>query len=157
MAFRDCRSMVGVITKLISAIPSFSDFSALSKHTLDIEYHVDIKQLLPQLSWGDTCQIWILFKESKWYICKIENFAYGEINKGALITSTPGGRQSLGWCMETKFLILYYRLCQKLDDYGWPSSNFYNTLLSTSINMDSSPALTDLPLDKMAAILQKTF
>ena len=85
MAFCDC-----------TTIPSFSDFSALSKHVSNIEYHVDIWQVLLQLSWGDTCQIWILLKESKWYFGKIENFADGEINKGALVTPTPGGRESLG-------------------------------------------------------------
>ena len=35
----------------------FPNFSALSKHTLTIEYHIYIWQVSPQLSCGDTCQI----------------------------------------------------------------------------------------------------
>ena len=48
---------------------------------LAIEYHNYIWQVLPQLSCGDTCQIWMWFKESDRYFCKNENFAYGEINE----------------------------------------------------------------------------
>ena len=36
----------------------FPKFSALSKHKLCIEYQVDIWQVSPQLSCGDTCPIW---------------------------------------------------------------------------------------------------
>ena len=39
----------------------FQIFSALSKHTLAIEYHVYIWQVLQQLSCGDTCHIWMWF------------------------------------------------------------------------------------------------
>ena len=35
----------------------------------------------PQLGCGDTCQIWMWFEESNRYFCKIEKFAYGEINE----------------------------------------------------------------------------
>ena len=44
---------------------------------LDIEYHINIWQVSPQLGCGDTCQIWMWLKESKRYFCKIESFAYG--------------------------------------------------------------------------------
>ena len=30
---------------------------------------------------GDSCQVWIWFKESYRYFCKIDNFAYGEIDE----------------------------------------------------------------------------
>ena len=56
-------------------------YSALSKHILNIGYHIDISHVSPQLSCNNTCQIWMWFKESKKYFCKIENFAYREINK----------------------------------------------------------------------------
>ena len=49
---------------LLSKIPPFRyfpKFSVLPKHMLDIEYHVYIWQVSPQLSCGDTCQIW------KWF------------------------------------------------------------------------------------------
>ena len=53
--------------------PSFR-FSRIIQHrqNIDIDHHVNIWQISPQLSCGDTCQIWMLFKESKRYFCKIE-------------------------------------------------------------------------------------
>ena len=59
----------------------FPHFPLLSKQTLAIEYRVHIWQVWPQLSCGDTCQIWMWFRESNRYFCKIENFAYGEISE----------------------------------------------------------------------------
>ena len=59
----------------------FPNFSALSKQTLAIEYHVYIWQVSPQLSCGDTCQIYMWFEKFNMYFCHIENFAYGEINE----------------------------------------------------------------------------
>ena len=69
---------------LLSQFPpfrNFPNFSALSKHTSDIECHVYILQMSPWLSCGDTCHIRMWFKESNRYFCKIEKFAYGEINE----------------------------------------------------------------------------
>ena len=77
---------------LLSRFPPFRyfpNFSALSKHTLDIEYHVYIWQVSPQLSCGDTCQIWKWFKESNRYFWKIENFANGEINERSFSNPHP--------------------------------------------------------------------
>ena len=48
----------------------FSHFSESSKHLLPIEYHINIWPVSSQLSCGDTCQICMWFKESK-YFCKI--------------------------------------------------------------------------------------
>ena len=59
----------------------FPHFPLLSKQTLAIEYGVHIWQVSPQLSCGDTCQIWMWFRESNMYFCETENFAYGEINE----------------------------------------------------------------------------
>ena len=78
------------VTKPIVLFRFFPNFSPLSKYTLDFEYHVYIWQVSPQLSCGDNCQIWMWFKEHDRYICKIENFAYREINEQSLGTPTPG-------------------------------------------------------------------
>ena len=67
----------------------FPHFPLLSKQTLAIEYHVYIWQVSPQLSCGDTCQIWMWFKESNRYFCKIENFAYGEISERSFSNPHP--------------------------------------------------------------------
>ena len=56
---------------------------------LDIEYHVYIWQVSPQLSCGDSCQIWMWFKGSNSYIYKVENFAYREINKRSFSNPHP--------------------------------------------------------------------
>ena len=52
-------------------VPSFSE---LWKHLLFIEYHIHIWQVSPQLSCGDTCQLWMWFEEFNKYFCKIKNF-----------------------------------------------------------------------------------
>ena len=103
-------SRVGV-TKPISSVPLFSQIFSLSKHTLTVEYCVYIWQVSPQLSCGDTCQIWMSFEESNMYFCEIENFAYGEINERSFINnphplwphkpfvnSDPGCTISVWWC-----------------------------------------------------------
>ena len=82
---------------LLSRFPPFRyfpNFSALSNHTLDIEYHVYIWQVSPQLSCGDTCQIWKWFKETNRYFWKIEHFAYGEINERSFSNPYPSNRIS---------------------------------------------------------------
>ena len=45
------------VTEPISRFPFFPKFSALSKHTLAIKYHVYIWQVSPQLSCSDICEI----------------------------------------------------------------------------------------------------
>ena len=79
-----------VVTKPIFSVPLFSTFPLLSKQKLAIEYRVHIWQVSPQLSCGDTCQIWMWFRESNRYFCKIENFAYGEISERSFSNPTPG-------------------------------------------------------------------
>ena len=71
----------------------FPHFPLLSKQTLAIEYHVYIWQVSPQLSCGDTCQIWMWFRESNRCFCKIENFAYGEISERSFSNPHPCTRQ----------------------------------------------------------------
>ena len=67
----------------------FPKFSALSKHTLPVEYHVYIWEVSPQPSCGDTCQIWMWFEESNMYFREIENSAYGEINERSFSNPHP--------------------------------------------------------------------
>ena len=82
---------------LLSQFPPFRYFpifSALSNHTLAIEYHVYIWQVSPQLSCGDTCQIWMWFEESNMCFCQVKNFAYGEINERSLSNPHPRSRRN---------------------------------------------------------------
>ena len=79
------------VIKPFSPFRYFPTFSALSNHTLDIEYHVNIWQVSPRLSCGDTCHIRMWLRESKRYRCKIKGFAYGEINERSFINPYP-------WC-----------------------------------------------------------
>ena len=77
---------------LLSQFPPFRyfpNFSSSPKYMLAVVYHVHIWQVLPQLSCGDTCQIWMWFEESSMYFCKIENFAYGEINERSFNNPHP--------------------------------------------------------------------
>ena len=67
----------------------FPNFSASPKYMLAIVYHVHIWQVLPQLSCGDTCQIWMWCKWSNRYFDRIENFAYGEINERSFSNPHP--------------------------------------------------------------------
>ena len=67
----------------------FPHFPLLSKQKLAIEYHVCIWQVSPQLCCGDTCQIWMWFRESNRYFCEIENFAYGEISERSFSNPHP--------------------------------------------------------------------
>ena len=90
---------------LLSQFPPFHyfpKFSSLPKHTLTVKYRIYIWQVSPQLSCGDTCQIWMWFKESNMYFCEIENFAYRsrEINKRSFSNPDPcshGMRKSVSW------------------------------------------------------------
>ena len=67
----------------------FPHFPLLSKQTLAIGHHVYTWQVSPQLSCGDTCQIWMWFRESNRYFWKIENFAYGEISERSFSNPHP--------------------------------------------------------------------
>ena len=82
------------VTKPISSVPLFSEFFIIVKHTLAIEYHLYIWQVSPQPSCGDTCQIWMWFKEYSRYFCKMENLVYGEINEWRF--SNPHQKQTTG-------------------------------------------------------------
>ena len=82
------------------------NLSALSKHTLDIKYHVYIWQVSPQLTCGDTWQIWMWFRKSSSYFFKIENFSYGEINERSF--SNPHPRSVVNGCSAISGALLCY-------------------------------------------------
>ena len=67
----------------------FAIFLTSPKYMLVIEYHVHIRQVWPQLSCGDTCQIWMRFKECSRYFCEIENCTYGEIDERSFSNPHP--------------------------------------------------------------------
>ena len=74
------RSRVGVIEP-ISSVPLYSEFFSIVK--THVRYLISCLYLpgsaSAQLRWYLSICMWI--KESNSYFCKIENFAYGEINK----------------------------------------------------------------------------
>ena len=74
-------------------------------HTLAIEYHVCIWHVSPQLSFGDTCQIWKWFKYSNSYFGEIENVAYGETNKRGFSNLHPRSGNGL-WAFWRKLMVI---------------------------------------------------
>ena len=108
-----CTSMCDQGWGLLSRFPQIRCFpcvSTLPKYMLALEHHVYIWQVLPQLSCGDTCQIWMWFKECNRYFCEIENFAYGEINERILSNPQPRLKETItsdksGQCTSVCFHI----------------------------------------------------
>ena len=77
---------------LLSQFPPFNyfpNFSSLSKHSLAVIHCIYIWQVSPQLSCGDTCEIWMWFEEYNMCFCNIENFAYGKINERSFSNLHP--------------------------------------------------------------------
>ena len=72
----------------------FPNFSSLSKHTLTVKYRVYIWRVLPQLSCGDTCQIWMWCEHDNMCFCKIKNFAYGKINERSFSNPHPRNKKT---------------------------------------------------------------
>ena len=68
---------------------SFPHFSVLPKHFSYWISHLYLMGDPQHLSCGDTCQIWMWFKESNRYFCQIWNFAYGESNEQSFSNPTP--------------------------------------------------------------------
>ena len=86
----NCMAVLGWgLLSQFSPFRYFPNFWAMLRQTLAIEYHVFIWKVSPQLSCGDTCQIWMWFEESNMYFCHIENFAYGEINERSFSNPHP--------------------------------------------------------------------
>ena len=114
---------------LLSRFPPFfyfPIFSALSKHTLDIEYHRNIWQVSPQLSCGDTCQIWMWFKESKRCFCKFENFAYGEIDERSLSNPHPWNVVIL--LLAALEVVILMKFVNAIGHTGcWQTDNFWHS------------------------------
>ena len=95
---------------LLSQFPLFRyfpNFSTSPKYMLAIEHHVHIWQVLSQLSCGDTCQIWMWFKECSRYLCKIQNFANGEMNEQRF--GNPHPRFVVKWILGNKCQWTWWR------------------------------------------------
>ena len=83
-------SGVGV-TKPISSSPLFSEFYNVIKTRVSYWVSRFICQLSPQFSCGDTCQIWMWFKEFHKCFYKNKNFTYRGINERNYINPLPKG------------------------------------------------------------------
>ena len=133
------------------------NFSVLSKHTLDIEYHGNVWQVSLQLSCGDTCQIWMWFKESKRYFCKFENFAYGEIDERSLSNPHPWSI-ALKWCyilvLRDNDSVAYYIIwAGRPVVFTVTNNNTSQSHMSTNASVSSSGnALDCRPPDRSIAI-----
>ena len=84
------------LTKLIFSVPLFSTFSVFVK--TNASYGISRLYLagVAAAQCGDTCQIWMWFRESNKYFCKIENFAYGEISERSFSNPHPTGARKTG-------------------------------------------------------------
>ena len=67
----------------------FPNFSEWSKQWLPVKCQVYIWQVSPQLSCGDTWQIWTWLKVSDLYFCKIKISRNGEINERSFSNPHP--------------------------------------------------------------------
>ena len=67
----------------------FPIFSEWLKHWLPVWHYIHIWQVSPQLSCGDTWQIWMWLKVSNLYFCQIEISCYGEINEQSFSNPHP--------------------------------------------------------------------
>ena len=78
---------------LVSRFPPlhyFPNFSTSPKYMLAIKYHVHIWQVSPQLSCGDTYQIWMWSKNVTGTFARSKILLTEKLTKGALVTPTPG-------------------------------------------------------------------
>ena len=127
----------------------FPHFPLLSKQALTIEYRVYIWQVSPQLSCGDTCQIWMWFRESNRYFCQIENFAYGEISERSF--SNPYPRTAMIYSKShvfvyptrynqlEVFLVLFYVSGIRLFlSPGQERNIYFATIVYTSLRLPST-------------------
>ena len=107
---------------------------------LAIVYHVHIWQVLPQLSCGDTCQIWMWCKQSNRYFDRIKTFAYGEINERSFSNPHPwavliNSLWNVPWWLLSKEALCHIRGSEICDAIWrtllYPSSVFMLWLLLT--------------------------
>ena len=114
--------------RLLSQFPPFRyfpNFSSLLKQT--VKYRIYIWLVSPQVSCGDTCQIWMWFDESNMYFCETENFAYGEINEPSLSTPHPWPVVRCVWCKPVQ-------IRTPLTDSRWQST-FAAMVLSLNLKL----------------------
>ena len=108
------------VTKPIFSVPLFSTVSAIVKTN---EYRVYIWQVSPQLSCGDTCQIWMWFRESNRYLCKIENFAYREISERSFSNPHPETQGITAVKSQTLTCIYHF---ESIVQWRWSRHQFSN-------------------------------
>ena len=79
----------GLLNDFLSVPLSFL-FFIIVQNQLPIEYHVHIWQLSPQLSCGDTWQIWMCFQRYKPYFCVNTLFHNGKFSERSFCNPAPG-------------------------------------------------------------------
>ena len=90
------------VTKPISPFRYLSNFSALSKHTISIDYNVYIRKASPQLRYGDSYNL-----RNNCAISKI--LVTDKLTNGALVTPTPDLVRSRN--QRRMWLKMYLQLC----------------------------------------------
>ena len=112
----------------------FPNFQLLQNTYCAIEYHVHIRQVSPQLSCGDTCQIWMRFKECNRYNARyeIKNFASGEIDE-----------QSFSWTpiLASAHKATVNPMCAVLRDPMPTSEDHTSTVSETNWTFKNHPVL----------------
>ena len=80
-----------------------------SKHWLSSEYHVHVCQVSPQLSCGDTWQIWMRFKALNSYFHKSRDVKNGEINELYRILVTLTSDCNTNACLDISVNLQMWR------------------------------------------------
>ena len=90
------------LLKLRSSISPYAKFSISQKYLLHSLNLFHIWQVSPQLSCGDTCQIWTWYSIAHMYFDDVENWENNGTEEMGLVTPTPGG-----WCRGVTTWLLY--------------------------------------------------
>ena len=93
------------LLKLRSLISPWAKFSILQKYLLYSLNHIHIWQMSPQLSCGDTCQIWTRYSIVN--VCFDNNGKYGKFRNGDNWLSNPHPC-SLWHCYDVCNIVLYW-------------------------------------------------
>ena len=116
---------------LPSQFPPFRYFpklSALSKHKLTIKYDVHFQQVSPQLTCGDTCQIWTWFKVCDVLLWQIEFFRNREINVRSFSNPHPWSFVSKNIIYKNlKVCLLYF---MDVDIQAWHFNSIFFFILT---------------------------
>ena len=143
---------------LVNFFPSviFPHVWAPTKHALANEYHIYIWRELPQLSCGDTHQIWMWCKTSNWYFCKNEHLAYGEMHE--LIFSNPrhwGGGHQIN--LHRSVIFANFPIVKTLVTYLVPYLTYLTGVLAAELvkNGSNSKNLTHVFAKSLISLMRK--